>query len=43
MPDPLGQFYLSFRKAEQGETVPLLRENIKGILAENMRGGSSRQ
>ena len=42
MPDPLGQFYLGFREAEQGEAVTPLCENIKGILSENMRGGGSK-
>ena len=43
MPDPLGQFYLGFREAEQGEAVSLLREKIEGIVFGNMRGGSPRQ
>ena len=37
MPDPLGQFYLGFREAEQGEAVTFLCEKIKGILSENAR------
>ena len=43
MPDPLGQFHLGFRDAEQGEAVSLLRKKIEGILFENMRGCSPRQ